>query len=1168
LARRPVIPVPEIQAFTQLYIFEFMHHKVQTKARRNEDILLELFARSQQEDADLKRAVRQWNQSALYLDNLPIRLRSIPQYLTLNETHYLSTGGLSLSWKDLPKLFAQYRTGGVFEIEVSSKLADRFIPGGTTQIKHQDNLLHRPEYLKTFADIDPIQFFRRDPSKAKSHFEEESLRSHGPEFLLATATVLAVDKQDNAATIRIRVDNIKEKDEEFLTPFLRHLAYEYSLSLHEFLKQIEPVRTALNRELAATAKDFGEPVAQFLQHYSALCLACPKLFSQLPPKRYLQHLEENTDTQTKPLTTQQLLGKALTQAKEHLPASMQNIMIVPGDDPHTREQLLNKTGAQKALSEFRAILQQIAGPKAVDRLSEILLNSYLPEKPLDHKHTGQQGRHPIEFDMPVSAPRDSAQREEDLDQKMALKTQLQERSLYDRHHAAALEDPEEFNLQYRQAQEQFNELNQKVRIETSPSFVGGLRYTPDYHAPHQNGHSYPQRIALAIEAITPGPDLLPLKRHHYTGQQVIALFNVPNSPANQEMARRLALALSAGRQENQIERTVRSLLGAAHYHQQKPAWNPEQAAGAFIYACSNATLPSSILQDKNSAAEPARNYFLPQLSRTSNPIPFLLKAGAFEQAAHAIQTLQPHQKLDLLLRAQNAASRQVLTTAEAALLKEREHASQFPEHLVLTTQLALNQSPFHPTDDIVRNPLAATLGIRIRSFNYEESPLPLTLAAQLLNVAANPEQIEETLQKLGNRAAQVQGNLDAAEVLLSRNPAYQLDLDPENILKGLKAGLSGPPSVPESKPQTAQDSDDLNDLLLSLHQGRKATPWTPSAALLITAAEQSAGKENSALIRIPGEKPVELKIKLTAEHPALRLTTDKADPNGQIVLQSLAQEIDLLYTAKTQNTLSPTETVNFQHADNLLQSRRLPAVLSDLENLLIHQDGVEPLKKFVRGFRSHLNANEASQPHGSSQYTFSELNAKVHESQTQVAEAKQAISQKQPLAFELAEHLTLQGLVDQAYSNQMEKPPGIWISGTEIQTNRLWILHTLNTIAPDPQEIARQAQNVRLSLQNGDSPFSVITPGTPSRNANGHSPESHYQILFSAAYRSPQYEITPHPFEQPYQDAKTNRAAYKQALQHAVETGALELPPASSNRSQNKQRQVQKDKAQQWRVGI
>ena len=950
---------------------------------------------------------------------------------------------------------------------------------------------------------------------------------------------------------------------------MRHLAYEYSLSLQEFLKQIDAARTALNQELAASAKDFGEPVAQFLHQYSTLCLASPKQFSQLPPKRYLDQLAEKNETEPTALTTQQLLGKALADAKQHLPSSMQNIMIVPGDDARTREQLLEKTGVKKALAEFRSILEQIAGPKAVERLSEILLNTYLPNKPLDHKHTDRHGGLPLEFEMPVSAPRDSAQREEDLERKLALKTQLQERALYDRQHDGALEDPEEFNLQYRQAQEQFNELNQKLRIETSPSFVGALRYTPDHHMPYQSGHSYPQRIALAIEAVTPAGDLLPLKRHHYTGSQIIALFNVPNGPGNQEMARRLALALSAGRQENQIDRTVRGLLGAAHYHQQKPAWNAEQAAAAFAYACSNATLPSSILADKSTPAQQARNYFLPQLSRISNPIPFLLKTGAFQQAAIVLQTLQSHQKLDLVLRAQTAVTKQVLTTPEAALLREREQAAKFPDHLVLATRLALHQHLLpNPIQEISSNPLAATLGIRIRSFNYEESGLPLSLAAQLLNVATNQEQTERTLQKLFTRAAQVEANLEAAQTLLSRNPAYQLELDPENILKGLKAHLSRSSPVLQSQPQAEQASDDLNDLLLSLHQGRKATPWTASATLLITAAEQSAGKENSALIRIPGEKPVELKIKLTPDRPVLRLTTDQSDPNGQLILQSLEQEIDLLHHAKRENALSPTETVNFQHAGNLLQCRRLPAVLSDLENLLVHQDGVEPLKKFVRAFRSQLNASPSSQLNGSSQYTLLELHAKIEESRTQVIQAKETISQKQPLALQLAEHLTLEGLVDQAYLNQTEKPPGIWISGTEIKTNRLWILHSLNTLAPDPLEIAKQAQEVQRSLQTGDSPFSVIAPATSLHNTNGRASNNHYKILFSAIARAPQYEITPRPFEQPYQAAKTNRAWYKLALQHALETGVIELPPASSNRTHNKQRQVQNDKAQQWNVSI
>ena len=224
------------------------------------------------DDPGLQRTVRQWNQAAPYLDNLPIRLRSIPQYLTVNETTYLPTGGIALCWKDLPQFFAQYHTGGQFEIKVPLKLADRFVSGASTQIKHQDNLLQRPEYLKTFGDTKPIQFFKRDPGRAKAYFEEESLRAHGPEFLLATATIVSVEKQDNSATLKIRIDNIKEKDRDLLPPFLRHLAYEYSLSLNDFLKQLEPVRAALNHELSASAAQSSEPIPRFLHQYSTLCL--------------------------------------------------------------------------------------------------------------------------------------------------------------------------------------------------------------------------------------------------------------------------------------------------------------------------------------------------------------------------------------------------------------------------------------------------------------------------------------------------------------------------------------------------------------------------------------------------------------------------------------------------------------------------------------------------------------------------------------------------------------------------------------------------------------------------------------------------------------------------------------------------------------------------------
>src|SRR5208283_4268830 len=133
---------------------------------------------------------------------------------------------------------------------------------------------------------------------------------------------------------------------------------------------------------------------------------------------------------------------------------------------------------------------------------------------------------------------------------MEVRNRFQEKALYDhRYDTPVLEDPEEFQLQYRQTQQHFK----KLKIEKSPSFIGALRYTPDYHAPYQSGHSYPQRVALAIEAITPVSDLLPLKRPHYTGPQLLGLFGLPEGQANQDMARRLALSLSAGRQENQVD---------------------------------------------------------------------------------------------------------------------------------------------------------------------------------------------------------------------------------------------------------------------------------------------------------------------------------------------------------------------------------------------------------------------------------------------------------------------------------------------------------------------------------------------------------------------------------------------------------------------------------------
>ena len=304
-------------------------------------------------------------------------------------------------------------------------------------------------------------------------------------------------------------------------------------------------------------------------------------------------------------------------------------------------------------------------------------------------------------------------------------------------------------------------------------------------------------------------------------------------------------------------------------------------------------------------------------------------------------------------------------------------------------------------------------------------------------------------------------------------------------------------------------------MLNSLHQGRKATPWTNTATLLITVAEQSGGKENSALIKIPGEKPVELKIKLTGEAPVLRLATSKTEPHGQLILHALQQEIELLYTAKNQNKLAPVETLSFQQAATQLEARRLPAILSDLENLLAQQDGIDSLKTFVRTFRAELNSSSTAKP-TAGKHTLPELNAQIEQSQQTVLEARAAIAQKDPNTLQIAEHLVLQRQVHQAYLDQTDKAPGIWISGNEIQTNRLWILQGLCTLDANPLETAKQSKSVSQAFENAQNPFDVITlpKASPADKNNGEN--NHYRMQFSPIPRLPQFEITPDPFEQPY----------------------------------------------------
>ena len=1105
-----------------------MHLQFATKSKDPAGVLLELATLSEQGDQNFQRSARQWNQSAPYLDNLPIRLRSIPQYLTVNEAYFPPTGGLSLSWKDLHKLFSQYHTGGQFEIEISHKLADRFIPGAPLHLKHQDNLLHRPEYIKSFGDLKPIQFFKKNPGRAKIHFEEEALRQLGPEFLLANATVLSIEKNDKSATLRIRIDSTKDKDTELLPPFLRHLAYEYSLSLPEFLKQIEPARAALNHELAASAKDAGEPIPRFLHQYTILCLASPKHFNQLSVKKYLEYTQEHTDTPTTPATAHQLLTKGLLQAKAQLSRSAQNVAIVPGEDSRVREQLLEKTGSKKALEEYKSLLGQIAGPKAVERLTNILLNTYLPNKPLDHKNSDPRA---LEFEMPVAAGRNNPEADEDFEGTMDVKNQLQQKALYTHQYDTTLEDPEEFKLQYRQTTKY--QHFQKLQLEPNPTFVGALRYTPDYQRPYQTGQSYPQRLARSIESIAPTTDLLPLKRAHYTASHLISLFGVPNLQLNQESARQLALSLCAGREENQVDRTVRRLIGAIHYHNYKINWSPQQAQLVFKFACANASRATA------------------QFSHISNPVPFLLKTGAFQQAAKIVEQLPIHQKLDLLLRAQAAISKEVLTTEKTVLRTERDQALNFPEHFVIATQLALCQrTATDPTDKPTHNALAATLGVRLHPFHKEEHKLPIRAVARLLNVTPTHQQIDDTLRRLATRAAQLRTNLEEAKLSLARGPAYQLELDAETILKGIQSYASPSAPAPETDPKQGEG---VAHLLNSLHQGRKATPWTSSATLLITAAERSGGKENSALVKIPGEKPVELKIKLTGEGPSLRLTTNTAEPNGQLILEALQHEIDLLYTAKKQNALAPVELLSFQRAAAQLDAYRLPALLSHLENLLVRQDGTEDLKTFVRAFRTQLNS-KAADP---GKYTLPELNRHIEQSQAQVLQAETDIAAKELTALEMADHLTLQQLVQTHYINQTEKPPGIWISDNEIHTNRLWVLESLQRLELRPETTRQQSQKVLEAIHNQQNPLDEVSSAQKSSHANNS-----YDIKFSRISRLPEFEVSPFPFQEPFETAIANRTSYRLALQHAVEIGTLELPPASPN--QTKRRQSENEKAAHW----
>jgi hypothetical protein len=1159
-----------------------MYHQLATKSKDPAGILLELATLSEQGDPDLQRKVRQWNQCAPYLDNLPIRLRSIPQYLTINENHFVSTGGLSLSWRHLPALFEQYHTGGQFDIEVSPKLADRFIPGAALQLKHQDNLLDRPEYVKTFGTVKPIQFFKNDPARAKTHFEEEALRQYGVEFLLATATILSVTKNDQAATIRVRVDNTKDKDtnnkeSDLLAPFLRHLAYTYSLSLSEFLQQIPAARAALNRELAASANNAGQEIPRFLHHYTILCLASPKQFNQLSAKKYLEYIRDDDQARPTTPTAHQLLANGLLAIKEQLPAAAQQIAIVPGEDPQIKQRLLEKTGSKKTLQEYRPLLEQIAGPKAVERLTEILLNSYLPNKPLDHKNYQGGQKHATELDMPVAVAGNSAEAEADFENAMDLRSRLQDKALYDhRFDTAALEDPEEFRRQYRKTTEHLH----RIKLETNPTFVGALRYTPDYQKRHQTGQSYPQRVAQSIEAITPNTDLLPLKRAHYTAAQLLTLFRLPNTQANREMAHQLALSISAGRQENQVDRTLRRLIGAVHYQNYKLTWSTQQAESVFRFVCASATRTSA------------------QLSRVSNPIPFLLKTGAFEEAAkilatwnvatHQRQALENgslsadekrqsqhpdsgiHKNLDLILRAQAAVARQVSTSEISILSAEREQAPQFPEHFVIATQLALAQNGLtnagHPTTNVADNSLARVLGIRLQPFQKEEHSLPILVAARLLNLNPTQEQIESTFQKLETRVQLQSNNLDQIKLALARNPAYQLDLDPDTILKAIRT----PPAPPAEQgqqtspanPAESQESHEIADLLNSLQTGRKGTPWTATAALLLTAAEQSGNKDNAALIKIPGEKPVELKIKLHAGRPSLRLTSDKTEPNGRLILEALQQEITLLYDAKKANTLAPVETVSLQKAASELDRRRLPAILSNVENLLARQDGGQSLKTFVRAFRTQLNGNSEASPN----HTLGELKNKIEQTETELREAKTAISRKDPGALQVAEHLTLQQLVHQAYLDQTDKVPGIWISGTEIQTNRLWILNTLQSLQLRPQETKDQSAKVLQAFENGCTPFEAITPPIPIPSASHNTAaNNHYTIKFSPISRLPEFEITPNPFQEPFHIALANRASYRLTLQHAIESGTLELPAALPK--QNKEREARSKQQKQW-IGL
>ena len=1135
-----------------------MRFEVPTKSKNPAGILTELAtlsAQAQQEpnspaNRSLRTALWQMNQSENYLNNLPLRIRSIPQHQTLNETHLLATGGLSLSWADLPKLFEPgvYRTSGEFEITVSKETAGRFINGAIVTLKHKDNLFHRPEYIKTFENLRPIQFFKAgqtDPKaaeRAKTYFAEEALRERGPEFTLAKATVLSI----NGNTLRIRVDQTLEqkddKQKELITPFQRHLAYHYSLSLSEFVKQIPHARLALNSEAARAAQERNQSLTNFLHNYTTLCLASPKHFNQIPPKTYLaytEQIEASSDQPSGPKSFNRLLTQRLVREKEaNLPSARQDLLILPGQEPQIAKSLLEKTGTTSALEQNRSLLEHIAGPSATQWLTEILLNIYSPLKPLDHQHTEAKPNHKLSLRMQVANPRDTKEAEQEHEALWDLRSSLNERYSDN----SLLDDPSELTLQYRQK----NAREETLLLSTQPSFVGTLRYTPDNQNPQTTGLSYSQRIALAIEQITPTSDKLPLNRFHYTGSKIIALFQLPNNAHIQALAKNLAQSVSAAREENQIDRLIRRLLREAHFDKTPTNWTTSEAKTAFDFACAQATHTNL------------------QLSRVSNPIPFLLRTGAISEAQELLSRLPEHQKLDLALRARAASSKQILTAQEQLLEHERNQASSGPAQFAIAAHLATITHQNPPTQP---NELASCLNIRQRSFSKEELPLDIPTAANLLKITATAQETEETLQKLRNRTLTLHRAVIAGQELLDQKASYQLQLDSEKILSAIQTPDQSAPNVGPKAGHPDQDStSETASLLGSLAQGRKATPWTPTAALLLTSAQHTDPKENSALLKIPGEKPIAFKIKMTEEGPSLR-TLNPDDQNAQFITEKLSQEIQLLHQAQKGNTLSPTEKLSFHQAEKQLNEHQLPAKLSALENIWLHQEGTESLKACTRILRTQLSTHTDTTKETPA---LTPITDAIQDKLEKINQCLSAIANKHPDTIALAQLLTLDRKVHETYRDQTNQPAAIALNDqtNTIQTNRLWIAHYLESLQLNPTLVNQAAKAVQHALEENRNPLQ-ISPATepatkPNTKAKDRTPN--YEVTFATLSPSRQFQITPEPFTEALNTIKQTRDNYRMALQHAVQTGILELPPATPN--QNKHRSEQAEKAREWIRGI